>query len=298
VGQFTKAAYEVLKREMRPLTAREITEIATREGRLRTSGKTPWQTMKSKLSTDILSRGSESLFMRVKEGQFYLREWKGLHPEHVAQRFQKALFDEDIVVFPSASLKSYVPTVGLYTGVLKRDALLRECRPMRRREAEEDTSVIQLVSNFIVHFRDKYLTYKRTKRLPENRLHGYYSLGFGGHLNPEDLTPLFNIFDPDLAAPLLLRELGEELRLKETPKMEYRGLLYDDSRAVSKQHLGITYDVFLDSAQFEIGERGFLMDAKFEMLEEIAGRQQDFENWSWILIREEQQCRRSHQEQT
>jgi predicted NUDIX family phosphoesterase len=299
VGQFTKAAYDVLKREMRPLTAREITEIATREGRLSTTGKTPWQTMKSKLSTNILSLGPRSLFMRVEEGRFSLREWKGLYPEHIAQRFQKALFDEDIVVFPSASLKKYVPIIGLYTGSFERNELLSECRPMRRREAEADTRVIQLVSVFVVHFQDKYLTYKRTKRLPENRLHGYYSLGFGGHLNPDDLKPLLNIFDPDVAAPLLFRELGEELRLNRDadPKMCYRGLLYDDSRPVSKQHLGIVYDVFLDSDRFEIGERGFLMDAKFETLDEIAARQQEFENWSWILLHEEQVWRRCHQEQ-
>jgi predicted NUDIX family phosphoesterase len=291
VGQFTKAAYEVLKREMRPLTAREIAEIAVRDGLLRSSGKTPWQTMKSKLSTNILSLGSESLFMRVEEGRFSLREWKGLYPEHIASRFKKALFDEDIVVFPLKSLPRYVPVVGLYTGKLDRDALIGECRPMRRREAEEDTSVVQLVSVFIVRFQNRILTYKRTKRLPESRLHGYYSIGFGGHLNPEDLKPLLNIFDPDLAAPLLLRELGEELRLNgETPRLQYRGLLYDDSRPVSKQHLGITYDVFLRSERFEIGERGFLMDAKFETLEEIVTRRDDFENWSWVLIQEERQC--------
>jgi hypothetical protein len=105
--------------------------------------------MKSKLSTDILSRGSDSLFMRVEEGRFSLCEWKGLYPEHVAQRFQKALFDEDIVVFPATSLKKYVPRIGLYSGSFDREALLRECRPMRRREAEEDRAVIQLVSVFV-----------------------------------------------------------------------------------------------------------------------------------------------------
>jgi predicted NUDIX family phosphoesterase len=77
--------------------------------------------------------------------------------------------------------------------------------------------------------------------------------------------------------------------------MEYRGLLYDDSRDVSKQHLGIAYDVFLDSSQFEIGERGFLMDAKFETLEQVVSRREEFENWSWILIREAQECRRRPQ---
>lgn len=294
MGQFTKAAYEVLKREMRPLTAREIADIAVRDGLLRSSGKTPWQTMKSKLSTDILSSGSESLFMRVEEGRFSLREWKGRYPEHVANRFTKALFDEDIVVFPSASLKAYVSRPGLYAGNLDRNALLGECRPMRRREAEEDASVIQLVSVFVVRYRDRILTYKRTRRLPESRLHGFYSIGFGGHLNPEDLRPLLNIFDPDMAAPLLLRELGEEIRLNrgEIPRLRYRGLLYDDSRPVSRQHLGITYDVFLRSEKFEIGERGFLMDAKFETLEEIISRREEFENWSWILIQEEQECNR------
>lgn len=292
MGQFTKAAYEVLKREMRPLTAREIADIAVRDGLLRSSGKTPWQTMKSKLSTNILSSGSESLFMRVEEGRFSLREWKGRYPEHVANRFTKALFDEDIVVFPSGSLKAYVSRPGLYAGNLDRNALLGECRPMRRREAEEDASVIQLVSVFVVRYRDRILTYKRTRRLPESRLHGFYSIGFGGHLNPEDLRPLLNIFDPDMAAPLLLRELGEELRLDrgEIPRLRYRGLLYDDSRPVSRQHLGITYDVFLRSEKFEIGERGFLMDAKFETLDEIISRREEFENWSWILIQEEQEC--------
>jgi hypothetical protein len=167
VGKFTKAAFEVLKREMRPLTAREITDIAAREGQLRTSGKTPWQTMKSKLSTEILSRGSESPFMRSEEGKFSLREWKDRYPEHIAPRFQKALFDEDIVVFPSTSLRKYVPKVGLHSASFDRGALLGECRPMRRREAEEDSTVIQLVSVFVVQFQDKYLTYKRTKRLPE-----------------------------------------------------------------------------------------------------------------------------------
>jgi len=74
--------------------------------------------------------------------------------------------------------------------------------------------------------------------------------------------------------------------------LRYRGLLYDDSRPVSRQHLGITYDVFLRSEKFEIGERGFLMDAKFETLDEIISRREEFENWSWILIQEEQECTR------
>jgi len=289
VGQFLKAAYDVLKKENRALSALEIAEIALRDGTLRSDGKTPSQTMKSKLSTEILRRGVGSPFMRVAKGKFALREWGDLVAEHVADRFQKALFDEDIVVFPTTSLRKYVRVPGLYSGAFDHGALVSECQPMRRREAEESFEVIQLVSVFIVRNESRFLTYKRTKRLPENRLHGFYSISFGGHLNPNDIKPLLNIFDPDLATPLLLRELGEELRLAydNVPVLEYRGLLYDDSREVSRQHLGVTYDVTLPDAGFEIGERGFLVDAKFESLDQVLARKSEFENWSVLLMEEE-----------
>lgn len=232
--------------------------------------------------------------MRAAKGKFALREWRKIYPEHIADRYQKALFDEDIIVFPTSSLRRYVPGVGLYSGEFDKAALLEECRPMRRRDAEEDFSVIQLVSVFVIRHRDRYLTYKRTKRLPESRLHGVYSIGFGGHLNPSDLVPLLNIFDPAVGIPLLERELREEIKFESLgpTAISYRGLLYDDSREVSKQHLGLTYQVIADSGRFEIGERGFLIDPKYESLAAIQRRENDFENWSRLLVEEEMKCRR------
>lgn len=294
MGVFLKAAYDVLQITKEPLTAVEIVEEAHTRGLLRTSGKTPEQTMKSKLATNILKSGDRSLFMRSAKGRFALREWKGAYPEHIADRYQKALVDEDIVVFPAASLRRYIPGDGLYRGSFDATALLNECSSMRRRVAEEDFSVIQLVSVFVIRHCDLYLTYKRTKRLPESRLHGVYSLGFGGHLNPGDLAPLLNIFDPSLGLPLLERELREEVRFEtlRSTEMSYCGVLYDPSRDVSKQHLGLVYQVFASSPSFEIGERGFLMDPKYETIEEIDRRRGDFENWSLLLIDEEIRCRR------
>ncbi len=287
MGVFLKAAYEVLHITRKPLTAPEIVEAARALSLLNTSGKTPEQTMKSKLATNILKNGDQSRFMRAAKGRFALREWKGEYPEHIADRYQKALFDEDIIVFPATSLRRYVPVDGLYCGIFNKQELYNECQPMRRREAEENFSVIQLVSVFVIRYDDQYLTYKRTKRLPESRLHGVYSLGFGGHLNPSDLTPLLNIFDP--AVGLLERELREEVKFESlgSTDISYRGLIYDTSRDVSKQHLGLVYYVLASSPAFEIGERGFLMDPKYETLEEINRRRDHFENWSLLLIDEE-----------
>lgn len=290
MGVFLRSAYNVLKEEGRPLTAQQITTAAIEKGFLSTSGHTPSQTMKAKLSVDILRNGSRSLFKRSDKALFALREWADVN-EHVADRYQKALFDEDIVVFPAELRSTYVPQIGLNTTPLESEGLLAECYPMRRRLAEEDASVIQLISVFVVRHGGKILTYKRSKRLPESRLHGFYSVAFGGHLNPEDVLHMFNIFDPEQSHGWLARELYEELRLEDKNNsivgLNYIGLLYDDSRPVSRQHLGLVYDVTLLSDKFSIGERGFLMDPKFETPQQIKDRISDFENWSVILVESE-----------
>lgn len=285
MGAFLEAAFRVLKEAGEPLTARAISALAIEKGFLVTTGKTPWQTMKSKLSTDILSKGESSPFMRTKQGTFGLREWPD-RKEFVADRYQKALFDEDILVFSADSLHRYAPRPGLHFVDLA--ALVAECRNMRRATAEEDLTVVQLVSAFVVRNGDRILTHKRSKRLPESRLHGYYSVNFGGHLNPDDVSPLFSVSAADQWEPWLTRELQEELLIppRDIKKLKYRGLLYDDAQPVSKQHVAVTYEVVTDRTDFRIGERGFLIDAKFETLDQIRSRLTEFENWSVRLVGE------------
>lgn len=283
MGIFLDAAYRILKEAGEPLSAREIAQRAAAADILRSIGKTPWQTMKAKLSTDILKRGEKSPFMRSRQGRFALREWEAT-PEFVADRFQKALFDEDILVFPASSLPRYAPRPGLH--MIELAGLIAECGVKRRAAAEEDTSVIQLVSAFVVRSGGEVLTHKRTKRLPEARLHGFYSLTFGGHLNPDDVSPLFSISRAEQWAPWLVRELGEELIIRpgNIEKLIYRGLIYDDSQPVSRQHVAVTYEVLARTSAFQIGERGFLTDAKFETLKSIRARANEFENWSLLLL--------------
>jgi 8-oxo-dGTP pyrophosphatase MutT (NUDIX family) len=106
--------------------------------------------------------------------------------------------------------------------------------------------------------------------------------------DPSDASlALFDLFDPDEGYFFLSRELKEEVRLNCSPEFRYRGVLYDDRREVSKQHLAIVYDVLLQDENYKIGERGFLMDHKFERLEQIEARIADFENWSELLVHDE-----------
>lgn len=284
MGIFLTAAYKVLKTAGSPLTAKELTERAIAACLLETTGLTPHQTMKSKISTDILKKKQGSLFKRTGAGKFGLQEWTD-EKEFTAQRHVKAIFDEDILVFKKEHLPKLIQRDGFTPTLCEIREIIDKLHPIifttRRRLAETDESLIQLISVFVVRYKDHILTHKRTKRLPESRLHDYYSLIFGGHLTKEDFMPLLGEID-------FKREMSEELRLKTAPNITYRGLIYDSSKEVSKIHLGLVFDVSLESDEYEIGERGYLMDPKFETIEAIRSHIHDFENWSQILMDREQ----------
>jgi predicted NUDIX family phosphoesterase len=286
VSTFLGAAEEVLRTQKKPMTALEIVAAAVGGGYMQTKGATPAKTMNARLSIDILQKKNKSRFLRLDTGLYGLRDWPNIQSEYIAPRRRIALFDEEILVFDRSLLRLYIPENGLTDSNIDHHSLMASCFGMRRREAETDLSVIQLVSIYVVRYRHRYFTYKRSKRLPESRLHHTYSACFGGHLNPDDLMPLFRFADPEQALNLIDRELNEELRLGVRPdKMQFIGLLYDPRSEVSKQHLGVVFSVFAANEIVEVGERGFLTDLRLETRTDIMNRIGDFENWSEFLMR-------------
>ena len=264
----------------------ELVTLAKSRHLISSQGATPSQTMKAKLSTDILSHPGTSIFMRSAQNMFALRRWTNV-PEYVAPRFTKSLLDEMIVVFPRAILRDYFPKDGLTQ--ISREAgnkLIGRLEAMERRAAEDDPSYIQLVSQFVVIQDGRVACHKRTRRLPESRLHGVHSLLFGGHLNPEDISPLFPPFSPE-GGPALIREFREEVRVPHgTPRLTLMGGIYDPRSEVSKQHLGVLYKVELDpDVPITIGERGFLQQLSFESAQGIRETLDLFDNWSELVFR-------------
>lgn len=99
---------------------------------------------------------------------------------------------------------------------------------------------------------------RRTRGQSETRLHGAYSLGLGGHIEPADGLPTGS--DPGTYfARALARELQEELALEfaspplptgqpgPTPRLV--GLLNDDSTPVGSVHAGLVYVLDLPAGQ-------------------------------------------------
>lgn len=85
---------------------------------------------------------------------------------------------------------------------------------------------------------------RRSKGQTEARLHGRWSIGLGGHVDPED-GPAAGGTDSgsEFFARALLRELHEELHLTLPPGTapQFLGVLNDDSTAVGQVHAGLVY---------------------------------------------------------
>lgn len=284
MGRFLRAAIEVLRQADGPMGPVEIVERATALGILWTNGLTPSQTMKSKISTNILECGEFSPFMRACKGKFALRETSKNIEEYQADRFVKKPLVEEILVVSQQDFSHFIPAAGLKRNLNCLRNLLLCATQMDRMSAEKSQDYVQLISFFLVRRKRKYLSYKRTGRLPEKSLKGVYSLGFGGHMTSDDIDPLFIKSDPLVALQPAVRELNEELSLPKHEDPVFIGIMYDDSNPISKIHVGLVFEVMLVSENFEIGEKGNFNNVKFETSNEIKKRIHEFESWSQKLI--------------
>lgn len=73
---FKSVAYEILLREQKPMSAKELTDIGLKEGLLITRGRTPDATMGAEIYKDINQKGADSLFVKLDKGVFGLRNWE------------------------------------------------------------------------------------------------------------------------------------------------------------------------------------------------------------------------------
>ena len=71
---FIEAAYQILKQEGKPLSAKEITSIALAENLIHSSGKTPSATIGAEIYADIKSKSDSSRFIKIDRGKFFIRD--------------------------------------------------------------------------------------------------------------------------------------------------------------------------------------------------------------------------------
>ena len=152
---------------------------------------------------------------------------------------------EEILVIPRACLlgshKAILPNLSrlAFTDLLNTHGVF-----MVREDAETNENFLQLIPYVVLRHKDEVFMYKRLKAGSEKRLHDKYSIGIGGHIERD----LGTIPGSTLDTPRnhfiksTSRELFEEVILNADPiliESENRYLIYDDSNAVGRVHLGI-----------------------------------------------------------
>ncbi len=124
---------------------------------------------------------------------------------------------------------------------------------LRRSELEEDPSFKQIIPYAIISNKESFYLFKRTSRQTEKRLHNKFSLGVGGHMNPNDSMESKEQYLIDE----LKRELYEEVKLLNgclIEDIEFIGFINDDTISVGRVHIGLLYNIHVSNKEVYINE--------------------------------------------
>jgi predicted NUDIX family phosphoesterase len=197
------------------------------------------------------------------------------------------VYNEDVLVFPSELLDE----IGRFQGYVdhKHEQYLRlvmdtNLRFLDRNLAEVDPNFKQLIPYIVLRYQNSVLTYSRSKTGGEDRLHAFRSIGFGGHINPEDDERR----NSSLIYQGILRELKEEINYTPSFVPSLRGFLNDDENDVGKVHFGAVYVSFVrDLQDIDLAEvEHAVTDPKWIEIAELKHKVHKYEPWSALLIKE------------
>ncbi|MEO6797326.1 MAG: NUDIX hydrolase [Candidatus Dormibacter sp.] len=187
---------------------------------------------------------------------------------------------EDVLVVPRSSLFLGDEWVGFrdadLAGLLGRVRSHYRFRP--RKEVEEDPTEPQIIPYVVFRHQDRYFLTHRLRRSSERRLRHLYSLGVGGHINPEDVAGAADPIDAGLR-----REWEEEVVYR--GGFEYRliGAINDQTTPVGRVHVGLIFLVEGDRPEISIREVDKLAGTLLP-LDAMRSYYLDMESWSQLIF--------------
>jgi predicted NUDIX family phosphoesterase len=187
---------------------------------------------------------------------------------------------EDVLVVPRSALFAGEEWVGFRdTGMsLLLDRVRANYRFRPRQEVEEDASEPQIIPYVVFRHADRYFLTHRLRRSSERRLRHLYSLGVGGHINPEDVAGAADPIDAGLR-----REWEEEVVY--TGNFQYRliGAINDQTTPVGRVHVGLIFLVDGDRPDIAIREVEKLAGTLLP-LDAMRSYYLDMESWSQLIF--------------
>jgi len=153
------------------------------------------------------------------------------------------------------------------------DALAKNGSFRPRPDAENDPSWKQVIPYVVLRDGERIFLMRRTRAGGDERLHDRYSIGIGGHINPDDGS----------VAGGLTREWSEEIEAEFVPEFEPVGVLNDDDNSVGAVHLGLVYAADADGRPVAIREHEKL-EGSFATFDEVQSVADKLETWSALLF--------------
>ena len=196
--------------------------------------------------------------------------------------FERNLFEE-LGVFQGLSLETdkYLPVVTSPARTLY----------LQRSQAEQDRRFKQLIPYVLIICQDKILRYRRGKGGGEARLHGFYSVGIGGHISEED--------NDLLSGPVgyeegMKRELMEEAAIGVGDAGATAcAVINDDSTEVGFVHFGVVHILRVPNEDVA-GRRSGIVAPEFIPIVDAMKDLPAYESWSrFCLERLDELLRRS-----
>ena len=163
---------------------------------------------------------------------------------------------------------------------------------LRRSELEENPSFKQIIPYAIISNKEpersgvrqsqSFYLFRRTSGQTEKRLHNKFSLGVGGHMNPD------NSKEPkeEYLIDELKRELYEEVKLLNgclIEDIEFIGFINDDTIPVGRVHIGLLYNIHVSNKEVYINETD-KMTADWIDKSNLAEFYEGMETWTKIAF--------------
>jgi predicted NUDIX family phosphoesterase len=194
---------------------------------------------------------------------------------------------ETIVCLAAPHLDSIGLSEGFSTVDAELHAQLFDCSQLwlgPRPELETNERYRQLVSYVVFRHADAVLTYRRTAKGGESRLHGRTSVGVGGHVNAADVA--CHGGEIDIAETLrraCAREIAEEVQCGDITSLRPVGVIKESVNAVSRVHLGVVVECWLTHRDVRPRDPG-LVDLRFVSVADLTHLADEMETWSACLL--------------
>ena len=295
---YLELARKILELAQHPMSPREMIDAATKIGLIPQKylkAKTPHKTIHARLAESIRQQGPRSPFYRFARGKFGLRSnlVNLVYQERFAKEYKaairrKEISNEDVLCIRREKL-TIDGTNGFFSLDAYRDLVAENADLLyvARKDAEKDFSLKQIVTYVAVVRGDNILCYERgTYSATGQELVGSKSIGFGGHIDVQDVT----LFSEDRYGIVsnAWRELSEELNLIENRALEQGpqvvGLINDNTTKEGQKHLAVAMIVrcstLTDPTKGELEIRNLHWKSISALPNDLA----DFEVWSRIFF--------------